>query len=611
LEHVITFFGTHISETIAVIILTALIVDGVKLLWESFAPYREKVFASNHQEVAVLIPLHRKEREIRETLESVKELFSEENIYIVDDCSPDRSLEIAREVAPHANFIALKKNGGKVSAIKHALQQVTQPFSLIIDADVKLPGGFKCPTSILTDEYTAVAFNVMPEGTPGKEDTVWMTLQKYEYLKSMVIGRKFMDRAASVHCISGAAGLFRTERLRELTDKHSGAFPGEDLERTLLELANKGKVIFVDAPIIKTYAPETFGDLVKQRVFGWWPGLWRNIGNYIRLIFTRHAPVQLKLTLIYEVVSLILDPFKIFSLGVLIWFGAWQALFALYVTYTVLELIVLLRVRAGITDARKEGVGVFVVLFYFFYNVLQTFLRVGGLVRMILHRRRLAGAFVFMVSFFSASFAHAGEEKKDWVASVAYQYVDNSHKDGFSNTLLYLGYRDFYVEASTAKQSPRYVTLGAYLTIDNVGMQPSVTIKRGHAVYRVVVEKQIGESPFVGRLGLYYNDLRHDPDFLTFRAGGDYYFGDYDYVSLDALWEPIHDRYTVVGKGYLKVSNVIVLKPGISINDEGNIGPSMFVEVNDLVYFGYSRYNDFDYNDFNRTYWTVGIKVSF
>jgi len=205
-------------EAIIWVFLFALLIDGIKLLVESFAPYRQKEFSSNHSKISVVIPLYNKEKEIREVLKSVVRLFPEENIFVVNDGSTDKSLEVAKKSAPNVHFISTL-NQGKVRAIETALDKIKTPLVLLLDADVILPENFRCPTSLIKDSITAASFNVMPRFSPKKK--LILEFQSHEYAKSMQIGRKFQDRTGSVHCISGAVGLFKTERLRELSKKHT------------------------------------------------------------------------------------------------------------------------------------------------------------------------------------------------------------------------------------------------------------------------------------------------------------------------------------------------------------------------------------------------------
>ncbi len=297
-------------------------------------------------------------------------IFPKENIFLVNDGSTDDSLEIVKSSAPDINLINTS-NQGKVRAIETVLQQVNTHFVLLLDADVILPEDFRCPTSLLEGSITAAAFNVVPVRETSK--SLVLDFQAYEYAKSMDIGKKFQNRTASVCCVSGAAGLFRTARLEELSQKHTKNFSGEDLERTLIELVADGKVIFTNQTV-ETEIPKTWKELVKQRIIGWWPGLWRNIPLFLKVGLKKDIPAQLRIEMIYQLFSLFTDHLKLFSLFMLLIGRDWAILGLLYSFYLLLEIIVYRKIK-------KRGLRLLlpIIFFYFFYNLFQMILRIGGL----------------------------------------------------------------------------------------------------------------------------------------------------------------------------------------------------------------------------------------
>src|SRR5438132_133030 len=86
-------------------------------------------------------------------------------------------------------------------------------FCALLDDDTRL-GGARLPTSLITDDgFDAVAFQVLPDrrDRSGARGNGFLGhLQRYEYGKSMEIGKRFHDVTQSVSCVSGAIGLFRT-----------------------------------------------------------------------------------------------------------------------------------------------------------------------------------------------------------------------------------------------------------------------------------------------------------------------------------------------------------------------------------------------------------------
>lgn len=590
----------------------AFVVDGVKLFLESFAPYREKDTSGSHEEVSVVIPMHNKAGQIGRVLEAVQRLFPAENIFVVDDRSTDDSLQEARRFGGRATIIALPNNIGKVSAIDAGLARVKTKFVLLLDADVILPSNFRCPTGLLKNGITAASFNVLPIGHTDKRSFL-MGLQFYEYLKSMVIGRKFQDHSACVSCVSGAVGLFHTDRLRKLSEKHSGIFTGEDLERTLIELVHEGRVIFVDVRV-DTYAPERFSELTRQRVFGWWPGLWRNLPLMSSLIFRRCSPIQLRLEMAYMVFSLLTDPLKIISLAFLLLSGSWQIIGVLYVVYTLMELAAWSRIRAG----GYRDVSITIVLAWFFYNLVQMVFRLGGLVALVSGMRRMAKVAILaslcVLAPISAS-AQEGEETKkpDWVASVAYERIEDSTGRTTDNTNLYIGYKILFAEVNTALAAPRYFNIGAYVPVGKkIIIAPSLMTRMGGRTMRLTAEVPLAGG-FVGRVGMDYHHTSDGSvkDFPSLRAGTDYYYGDYHYASVDVIKDTGRFKTTtVVAKNRYQPNPGLAFTLGGAVNDRGDTGWFGKAEMKNF-FISYSSFQNFDFARFDRTTITVGAKVKF
>lgn len=593
-------------KTIIFVLLFALLIDGIKLLIESFSSYKKKKFSSDHSLVSVIIPLFNKEKEIGKVLKSVLKLFPKENIFVVNDGSTDNSLGVAGSTAPDIHFFSIE-NQGKVRAIEGILEHIITPFVLLLDADVVLPEGFRCPTSLINGSITAVAFNVMPEYDQSKKKSLILEFQSHEYAKSMQIGRKFQDKTASVHCVSGAIGLFKTARLKEFTKNHTKLWPGEDLERTLIELVSDGKVIYVDQ-LIKTEVPRKIWQLIAQRVIGWWPGLWRNIFLFFKVGLKKNIPLRLRIEMAYQLFSLFTDPLKFLALIVIIATENWVILGTLYLIYLVLEAMTYLRMRNGYTKRP-----VVVIALYFFYNLLQMILRLGGLMIFFWNRiikKRWVGVATSFLLLVAILFPLNALAKDDGILSVSYQKILDSNGRTINNCNLYLGYKGFYLDANTAKQAPRYLIVGKYLKYKEFIFVPEIRIKDYDKTLKLTVEKPLFK-PVVGRISASYSFTKEINNFPILQIGGDYYWGDYNYTSLDAIKE-FGRKYatTFILKNHAQFRNGLYIKAGIAVNNFLDKG--YFVTVGfKQIFLGYSSFQNFDYYEFNRKYLTVGAKFKF
>ena len=591
------------------VICLAFLVDGVKILIESFSPYKRKRYRCNHAQVSVIIPLYNKERELKKTLKSVIRLFSEKNILIIDDGSTDRSLAKAKSILPMANFISTK-NQGKVRAVEEALKIIQTPFVFLLDADSILPSTFRCPISLLEKEITAVAFNIMPEQKfrpLWKKRNLLLELQGHEYAKSMQIGRKFQHRTASVQCISGAAGLFKTARLKKLTEKHTKVFPGEDLERTLIELASEGKVVFVDQ-VIKTCAPDTLIDLIKQRMFGWWPGLWRNIPLFFKLVIKRNTAFQLKGESVYQLVSLFLDPFKLVSLVTLLYYHMWTILAVLLFFYLIVETIVYSRIKIGYTERPAT-----IIALYSLYNLLQMILRLGGLMVFIWNQvikknwPKVTTSFLVLALLVLPSRA---DNKKSGIIDISYQKIVDSNHRTIDNCNAYFGLKGFYLNLNTAEGAPRYLILGQYIKSGKLLFIPEVRIKKYDRIVGIAIHKPILKSVVIKTKTDYVFSKIID-NFTIFQLGADYYWKDYNFTSLDVIKEFGRKKaVTVILKNHLALRKDIFIRVGAAINNLKDKGFFVNLRLKQL-HIGYSSFQNFDYYEFNRQYFTVGMTFEF
>lgn len=365
-------------RVVVLVLFTAVIVDGTKLLFEIIASSRSPKYNYSFDPslVTVIIPSHNGASSISDTLRSVAAIFDKKQIIVVDDASTDKTQRVIKKNFPNVHLICLPRNKGKVKAMEEALRFVKTPFVLLVDDDTVFPEDFRCPTSLMGRVCTAAAFHITPlSELPGQP--LWRklvnSLQTHEYTKAMQVGRKAHNETCSVYCVSGAAGLFTTQRLKETYHLHSGIFQAEDLERTLIELINEGKVVIVSETVY-TRVPGSLKALGKQRIFGWWPGLYRNILLLLRILFKRTVPLRLRWATGYEIYNLLAAPFKVFSLAVIIASREWFILGTVYALYLLFEICSCLKIRA-----RRLWQPVLTLMLYPLYSFGQILFYSGAL----------------------------------------------------------------------------------------------------------------------------------------------------------------------------------------------------------------------------------------
>ena len=364
-----SFAGVDFSTYFYIIVLFVL-VDAIKIFVEIWNRPVRRAFGSDLSQVTALIPTRNGREVIRETVgDLIRAGLPRDQILVVDDGSTDGTAEVLEQL--EVRFYRIP-NMGKVSAINFGIHRVRTPYVLLLDDDTRI-GNARIPTSLL-DRYDAVAFNVVPDRRNRygpKGSGLVSCMQRYEYCKSMEIGRRFQDGSASIACISGAIGLFKKERLQAFHHKHTGVFQGEDLQRTIIELLNDGNVVFVDEQVW-TVVPDAVGALARQRMLYWYPAHYHMFFSYLKLLFKRRAPWRLRYEMFYNVFVVLTDPFRFWSLLMILYLRLWDELALIYLLYLLLEAYPFVTIQRKINSGFKY----LVLLLYPLFGLSNAVMRV-------------------------------------------------------------------------------------------------------------------------------------------------------------------------------------------------------------------------------------------
>ncbi len=364
-------------------------VDFVKLLVELLGRAEDRRFKSDPAEVTAVIASKNGAEMLPATIEELSVQVPPERVIVVDDGSSDDTAKVARALG--CRVYRFQRSKGKASAINFAVFRVSTPYTLLLDDDTRM-GNARIPTQLLSEgACDAVAFHVLPDRRSrngARGNNFLGHVQRYEYGKSMEIGKRFHDVAQSVSCVSGAAGLFRTRDLNALHHEHTTVFQGEDLQRTIIHLLHGKRIVFANEPVW-TVAPWTWKQWLRQRLLGWYPGFYHQFVNMVRLMVAPGHGWRLRYEMAYNTYTVLSDPFKVWSFFVLaLTPGLRPWLLVIYSLYLAFELYSWWVVRI---PGSRHRAPIAVLFFYPLYGALNTMLRAASLF-VWLYMRFVSGA---------------------------------------------------------------------------------------------------------------------------------------------------------------------------------------------------------------------------
>jgi cellulose synthase/poly-beta-1,6-N-acetylglucosamine synthase-like glycosyltransferase len=165
--------------------------------------------------------------------------------------------------------VITKSNGGKASALNAGIAYSKHPLVFCMDADSYLePQTLRRAARHFSDPAVgAVAGNVKVEN----RNSLITRLQALEYIEGLNMPRRAQGFVAAVNIVPGPVGMFRREALEEIGGYDADTF-AEDADLTLKMMEAGWRVVYEDAAIAWSEAPERWIDLVQQR-YRWTRGI--------------------------------------------------------------------------------------------------------------------------------------------------------------------------------------------------------------------------------------------------------------------------------------------------------------------------------------------------
>jgi cellulose synthase/poly-beta-1,6-N-acetylglucosamine synthase-like glycosyltransferase/peptidoglycan/xylan/chitin deacetylase (PgdA/CDA1 family)/spore germination protein YaaH len=230
-------------------------------------------------EVSILIPAYNEESVIVDTVRAaLASNYPKLEVLVVDDGSADRTAELVR-----TNFgrdrrvhLLLQSNGGKPSALNHALSEAIGEIAISIDADTIVD-----PDAVprLVRHFAEPSVGAVAGNVKVINRNRWITRwQALEYITSQNLEKRAFDLLNCIPVVPGAVGAWRTDLLRS-NDGFSGDTVAEDTDLTLTIRRNGWKILYDETAIGRTEVPETVDALVRQRfrwTFGTLQAVWKH-----------------------------------------------------------------------------------------------------------------------------------------------------------------------------------------------------------------------------------------------------------------------------------------------------------------------------------------------
>src|SRR5712664_1561905 len=260
------------------------LIIGLLALIEKLRP-DHAVMPSPPPGVTVLIPAHNEESVIVQTITSV--LLSDLRdlrIIVVDDGSTDKTGALLDANFSHEPRVLIihQVNRGKAAALSHAMSLADTEIVVTIDADTEIESDAigKLIRHFSDPQIGAVAGNVKV-GNRSRWLTRWQAL---EYITSQNMEKRAFHLLNCITVVPGALGAWRKKAI-EAAGGITADTVAEDADLTIAIRRLGWRIIYDEEAIAWTEAPETAGQLIRQRfrwTFGTLQSFWKHGDTLLR-----------------------------------------------------------------------------------------------------------------------------------------------------------------------------------------------------------------------------------------------------------------------------------------------------------------------------------------
>ena len=313
--------------------------------------------------ITIVVPAYNEEITVVETVKSLLDLdYRSYEIIVVDDgsaddtaqkvidafsmhrvsrpirrqvpCQPEEFVFETRETRVPLTVIR-KKNGGKADALNMGINASNYPYYICMDADSVLQydslknisqAVLERPNVVAVGGLIRLSNDVELENSRVKKyrlpKSTIACMQVLEYDRSFLASRIMFDKFNGSLIISGAFGLFKKDVVIA-AGGYNNKTMGEDMELVVrlheycIVNNMKYSICYATNAICWTQAPETIGDLMKQRK-RWHIGLFQSLIHHRKMLmnpkFGAVGFISYLYFLIYELLSPFIEIFGVFTM---------------------------------------------------------------------------------------------------------------------------------------------------------------------------------------------------------------------------------------------------------------------------------------------------------
>lgn len=223
--------------------------------------------------LTIVVPAYNEAGSVGDTVRSLlNQTMPPKEILVVDDCSTDDTARVAREAG--AKVITPPQNtGSKAGAQTFALDYITTPYTMAIDADTTLdPHAIETVMKAFDDESVAAACGFV---LPRHVSSVWERGRYVEYLFAFSFFKQLQDYYEFPLISSGCFSAYRTDRLRELGGWSTRTM-AEDMDLTWTAYEQGMRVRFIPEAVSYPIEPRSF-HFMRVQLRRWSHGFVQNI----------------------------------------------------------------------------------------------------------------------------------------------------------------------------------------------------------------------------------------------------------------------------------------------------------------------------------------------